>query len=357
MEIRPASRELWPLIADLFGTTSTLRWCWCQWWRKRNANWTNTTAEDNRADLEALVAREPAPGLVAIEDGRAVGWVGLGPRDDFPRLGASRVIPQLPGDAVWTVNCFVVARGSRRGGVAGALLEAAVAYARDHGAAVIEGYPTRDGRRQGFRAGPVHRDRGHVRAERVRGRGRDDLGCALRHAEDRHAPGAVKDVSRRRTSPRTDPRPRRSGRTAIPRSCSSSVLDPLGELVRRLERGRGGRGLCAVDDAGALRASGDLDAEGGEAEHSRQGMTGGRDIRTSPGGGARAGLTSSAQASATNESPVDVVAKPRAGSWSFAHRSANAAGVLGGGPQGAQPCTDCGTLVTGQLPTLRRSTP
>ena len=145
MEIRPASRELWPLIADLFGTTSTLRWCWCQWWRKRNANWTNTTAEDNRADLEALVAREPAPGLVAIEDGRAVGWVGLGPRDDFPRLGASRVIPQLPGDAVWTVNCFVVARGSRRGGVAGALLEAAVAYARDHGAAVIEGYPTRMG--------------------------------------------------------------------------------------------------------------------------------------------------------------------------------------------------------------------
>jgi GNAT superfamily N-acetyltransferase len=144
VEIRPASPELWAEIADLFGSTSTLRWCWCQWWRKRNANWTNTTPEENSADLRALVEREgPAPGLVALEDGRAVGWVGLGPREDFPRLGTSRTIPQLPGDAVWSVNCFVVAKGARRTGVAGALLEAAVAYAREHGAAIVEGYPVR----------------------------------------------------------------------------------------------------------------------------------------------------------------------------------------------------------------------
>ena len=32
-------------------------------------------------------------------------------------------------------------RGERRGGVAAALLEAAVAFAADHGAAVVEGYP------------------------------------------------------------------------------------------------------------------------------------------------------------------------------------------------------------------------
>ena len=144
MEIVPASPVVWPLIAELFAAGGDPRWCWCQWWRKRNANWTNTTAEANRADLEALVDGDGlAPGLVAIEDGRAVGWVGLGPREDFPRLGASRVIPQLPGDAVWAINCFVVAKGARRGGVAGALLEAAVTYARDHGAGVIEGYPVR----------------------------------------------------------------------------------------------------------------------------------------------------------------------------------------------------------------------
>jgi GNAT superfamily N-acetyltransferase len=75
----------------------------------------------------------------------AVGWVGLGPREDFPRLARSRTIPQVPGDGVWVVNCFVVARTARRTGVASALLDAAVAYARAHGAAIREGYPVETG--------------------------------------------------------------------------------------------------------------------------------------------------------------------------------------------------------------------
>jgi GNAT superfamily N-acetyltransferase len=145
MEIVPASPELWTQIAELFSGSSTLRWCWCQWWRKRNASWTNTTAAENRADLERLADAEPAPGLVAVRDGRAIGWVGLGPREDFERLAHSRTIPQLPGEAVWTVNCFVVARDARRSGVARALLRAAVAYAHDHGAGLVEGYPVRTG--------------------------------------------------------------------------------------------------------------------------------------------------------------------------------------------------------------------
>jgi GNAT superfamily N-acetyltransferase len=148
MEIVPASPELWPAIADLFSAGGDPRWCWCQFWRKPGANWSNTTPDDNRGDLRALVGRDPAPGLVAIRDGRAVGWVGLGPRGDFPRLARSRTIPQLPGADVWVVNCFVVARDARRSGVAGALLAAAVEYARGHGARTLEGYPVRtDGER------------------------------------------------------------------------------------------------------------------------------------------------------------------------------------------------------------------
>ena len=144
-EIEPLSSDNWDALAGLFAAGGDPRWCWCQFWRKPGANWSNTTPEENRADLEALVGTDPAPGLVALRDGVAVGWIGLGPREDFPRLGRSRTIPQLPGDAVWVVNCFVVAKGARRTGVATALLEAAVTYAREHGAAIVEGYPVRTG--------------------------------------------------------------------------------------------------------------------------------------------------------------------------------------------------------------------
>jgi GNAT superfamily N-acetyltransferase len=128
-DIRPLTPELWPALDALFAAGGDPKWCYCQFWRKPGSNWTNTTAAQNRADLRALV------------DGVAVGWVGLGPREDFPRLARSRTLPQLPGEAVWVVNCFVVARARRRSGVAGRLLEAAVDYAKAHGAKIVEGYP------------------------------------------------------------------------------------------------------------------------------------------------------------------------------------------------------------------------
>jgi GNAT superfamily N-acetyltransferase len=141
MDIEPLSAETWPALEALFSRGGDPKWCFCMFWRKPGSNWSNTTADENRADLRALVGQDPAPGLVALRDGAAVGWVGLGPREVFGRLARSRTIPQLPGDGVWTVNCFVVAREARRSGVAGALLAAAVTYAREHGARVLEGYP------------------------------------------------------------------------------------------------------------------------------------------------------------------------------------------------------------------------
>jgi GNAT superfamily N-acetyltransferase len=145
MEILPASPALWPAIAELFAAGGDPKWCWCQWWRKPGSNWTNTTADEHRADLEGLVGADPAPGLVALRDGSAVGWVGLGPREAFPRLARSRTLPHLPGEAVWSINCFVVARAARGQGVAGALLAAAVDYAETHGARLLEAIPVETG--------------------------------------------------------------------------------------------------------------------------------------------------------------------------------------------------------------------
>jgi GNAT superfamily N-acetyltransferase len=148
LTIEPLATANWPALADLFSAGGDPKWCWCMWWRSPGATWTNASADRNRAALRELVGREPAPGLVAIRDGRAVGWVGLAPRAEYARLARSRTIPRLPGDDVWAITCFVVAREARRSGVAGALLEAAVEYARVHGARTLEGYPVRtDGSR------------------------------------------------------------------------------------------------------------------------------------------------------------------------------------------------------------------
>ncbi|MHB8890748.1 MAG: GNAT family N-acetyltransferase, partial [Candidatus Limnocylindrales bacterium] len=145
LDVRPLTVDTWEALAALFAAGGDPKGCWCQFWRMTGSNWTHTTPDDKRDALRALVGRDPAPGLVAMRDGKAVGWVGLGPRENFGRLARSRTIPQLPGDGVWVVNCFVVAKTARRSGVARALLDAAVAYARAHGASVLEGYPAETG--------------------------------------------------------------------------------------------------------------------------------------------------------------------------------------------------------------------
>ncbi len=143
--ILPLTAERLPDLADLFGQGGDPRWCWCAYFRVRGRDWTNSTATENREVLEAAVTRDAtqrrAPGLVAYDGPEAVGWTSVGPREDYERLTFSKVLAPVDATPVWSIVCFVVGRRSRGQGVAAALLDAAVAYAREHGATVLEAYP------------------------------------------------------------------------------------------------------------------------------------------------------------------------------------------------------------------------
>jgi GNAT superfamily N-acetyltransferase len=143
LTILPLTAEAWPALAALFEEGGDPAWCWCQFWRTSGFKGSRDDEKAaNRARLEAQAAGPTAPGLVALtREGHAVGWVSLGPREDFDRLERSRVRPRLDAVAVWSVVCFVVSRKARRQGVGGQLLEAAIAYAREHDAPALEAYP------------------------------------------------------------------------------------------------------------------------------------------------------------------------------------------------------------------------
>jgi GNAT superfamily N-acetyltransferase len=143
MEIVPASPAVWDALADLFARRGgpDTPFCWCIFWRLRSKDFAESTTAANRAQLRALIEEGPPPGLLALEDGCAVGWVGLAPRPEYPRIERSRVIPRVEGPIPWVVSCFVVSADSRGRGIACALLAAAVDHARAAGAEAVEGYP------------------------------------------------------------------------------------------------------------------------------------------------------------------------------------------------------------------------
>ena len=149
LDMRPLTPQRFPDLAALFEEGGDPRWCWCTYFRVRGRDWSNSTAAGNRAELEKLAERDDvAPGLLAYRDEQAVGWVSLGPREDYERLVTSRILAPVDDAPVWSIVCFVVSRRARGQGVATELLAAAIDYGRKHGATMLEAYPvdTSDGR-------------------------------------------------------------------------------------------------------------------------------------------------------------------------------------------------------------------
>lgn len=117
------------------------RYCSCMRWRLSSAEFSSSTKESRIARLETLVTEETPVGVLAYRDGEPVGWVSVAPRETFAALERYRALARVDARPVWSVTCFFVDRHARRQGVTLGLLNAAVAYARAQGAAVIEGYP------------------------------------------------------------------------------------------------------------------------------------------------------------------------------------------------------------------------
>ena len=147
LEVVPLTTERWDDLVALFGEGGDPKQCFCMYWRLRSSAWRLGDATGSRERMRALIeeGRDPAPGLLAYRDGRAVGWVSVAPREDYDRLANSRVRPRLDDVPVWSVVCFVVSRAARGAGLTARLLDAATEYARDHGAPALEAYPVDPG--------------------------------------------------------------------------------------------------------------------------------------------------------------------------------------------------------------------
>jgi len=154
LTIRPVTPGRWPDLETIFLARgcSIARGCWCMFYRRRGAPAPTpkgmTRAQANRAELKGLVDAGPPPGLIAYHGKEPVGWVTLGPREEFHRLEHSPVMKPVDSKPVWSIICFVVPSAHRHQGVAHALLQGAIAYAKKRGATLLEAYPVDKAGRQ-----------------------------------------------------------------------------------------------------------------------------------------------------------------------------------------------------------------
>jgi ribosomal protein S18 acetylase RimI-like enzyme len=145
--VRPLTPERWPDLETLFNARgcSVARGCWCMFYRQSGADPSAgsyaSKVKKSRLQLKALVDAGRPPGLIGYRGKTPVGWISLGPREEFAKLARSQVMKPVDDQPVWSIVCFVVPSEFRGQGVAHALLEGAIAYARKQGAKLLEAYP------------------------------------------------------------------------------------------------------------------------------------------------------------------------------------------------------------------------
>jgi ribosomal protein S18 acetylase RimI-like enzyme len=139
LSIKPLTIANWDDIDTLFHAKgcSVAKWCWCVQYRFARA----AMPKDRRLALKKLAKGAPPPGLIAYRGKVPVGWVSLGPRAAFAKLETSRVMKAVDDAPVWSVICFVVPSPERGQGVARALLDGAIAFARKQRVTALEAYP------------------------------------------------------------------------------------------------------------------------------------------------------------------------------------------------------------------------
>lgn len=156
LRIVPANEASWDDLQLVL--TGPAGRCQCQRQRLGDRDWWYLPQTERAAILQSEThCGDPRAtetiGLVAYEGDEPVAWCAVDRRSVYGRVRGSPVPWQgrhedPDDDTVWAIACMVVRKGYRHRGFTYPLVAAAVRYARERGAAALEGYPMLTGGQQ-----------------------------------------------------------------------------------------------------------------------------------------------------------------------------------------------------------------
>lgn len=139
IEVRPAT--VFDDVATLVGPKNpTSNVCFCLSYRIGSKENVALRGDARATRVRELCEHDPPPGVIAYLGDEPVGWAALHPRRETS-FARNRLIPHVDDLDVWSLWCIRVRPGHRKQGISHALLDGAVAYARERGAPAVEGYP------------------------------------------------------------------------------------------------------------------------------------------------------------------------------------------------------------------------
>jgi GNAT superfamily N-acetyltransferase len=144
-----ATAERFSDVPAVLGERGGPNGCWCMFWRLQSAEWRAGDSTQRKTALADRLAEAPPPGVLGYFDDRPVGWCAVAPRHEYPRMQSSPTFGPVDDAPSWAVSCLFIHRTARRRGVGVALVAAAVAMAKAHGAPAVDAIPVAPGGRRG----------------------------------------------------------------------------------------------------------------------------------------------------------------------------------------------------------------
>ena len=118
--------------------------CYCGFYDTPGDHWDSSAngGPANRVARAARIRSGQARGLLAVLNGKVIGWCNAQARSNFRNMRRYAVAIDDPTESVGSIMCFLVAPEYRGKGIGKALLNAACDSFRREGLRVAEGYPT-----------------------------------------------------------------------------------------------------------------------------------------------------------------------------------------------------------------------
>ncbi len=111
------------------------------YWRRPRSEFNKEFGEGNKKAMKEIVFSGKIPGLIAYYEDEPIGWCSVAPREDFPVLNRSPKLKPIDNLPVWSIICLFIAKEYRMQGLTTELVKAAITYAKENGARIIEAYP------------------------------------------------------------------------------------------------------------------------------------------------------------------------------------------------------------------------
>ncbi|MEK0082401.1 GNAT family N-acetyltransferase [Benzoatithermus flavus] len=138
----PLTPDRWGDLELLFGPErGAVAGCWCMWFKLSRPQWEARGRAGRKAAFRAEVEAGPPPGILAYAGTEPVGWCAVAPRSAYPAIERSRITRPVDARPAFAITCFYLAPRWRRRGLMRPMIEAALAFAKEQGAVLVEAYP------------------------------------------------------------------------------------------------------------------------------------------------------------------------------------------------------------------------